>query len=168
MSFFSEMSRSVGDPHNWKNKPNSSSVENQDESPQETQGFFDAALNYAKQFVDRRNNSSPSGIGPVDWGNSHYSNINSGGTYGVNTYWNGEQDVQTGKAWYQPTLPSTSIDPSAPGTPMADGQFGALEDPSIRDARMKNDAAWMAENMPHLYGGAAGAVGGMGAVVGGI
>ena len=33
---------------------------------------------------------------------------------------------------------------------------------------MKNDAAWMAENMPHLYGGAAGAVGGMGAVVGGI
>ena len=168
MSFFSEMSRSVGDPHNWKNKPNSSSVENQDESPQETQGFFDAALNYAKQFVDRRNNSSPSGIGPVDWGNSHYSNINSGGTYGVNTYWNGEQDVQTGKAWYQPTLPSTSIDPSAPGTPTADGQFGALEDPSIRDARMKNDAAWMAENMPHLYGGAAGAVGGMGAVVGGI
>ena len=87
MSFFSEMSRSVGDPHNWKNKPNSSSVENQDESPQETQGFFDAALNYAKQFVDRRNNSSPSGIGPVDWSNSHYSNINSGSTYGVNTYW---------------------------------------------------------------------------------
>lgn len=168
MSFFSEMSRSVGDPHNWKNKPNISSVENQDGITQGIQGFFDVALNYAKKFVDRRNNSLPSGVGPVDWSNSNYGNINSGGTYGVNTYWNGEKDVQTGNAWYRPSLSTTSIDPSSPGTPTADGAFGALEDPVVRSERMKNDAEWMVENMPHLYGGAAGAVGGMGAVVGGI
>ena len=152
-------------------------IQRQEAEPQEASGLFDTllqapgtvwqAIKHGIENYDLsgHNNQGP---GPVDWSNSSYGNVNSGGAYGVNTYWNGEQDVQTGKAWYQPTLPSTSIDPSAPGTPTADGQFGALEDPSIRDARMKNDAAWMAENMPHLYGGAAGAVGGMGAVVGGI
>lgn len=137
MSFFSEMSRSVGDPQNWKNKQNDAPTENKGESNQASQGLFDTVLNYA--FKPTPVVSALSNLGRT------ISN-------------------------YLPdsTLPTTSIDPSSPGTPTADGQFGALEDPSIRDARMKNDAAWMAENMPHLYGGAAGAVGGMGAVVGGI
>lgn len=137
MSFFSEMSRSVGDPQNWKNKQNDAPTGNKGESNQASQGLFDTVLNYA--FKPTPVVSALSNLGRT------ISN-------------------------YLPdsTLPTTSIDPSSPGTPTADGQFGALEDPSIRDARMKNDAAWMAENMPHLYGGAAGAVGGMGAVVGGI
>ena len=137
MSFFSEMSRSVGDPQNWKNKQNDAPTGTKMESNQASQGLFDTVLSYA--FKPTPIVSALSNLGRT------ISN-------------------------YLPdsTLPTTSIDPSSPGTPTADGQFGALEDPSIRDARMKNDAAWMTENMPHLYGGAAGAVGGMGAVVGGI
>ena len=111
------------------------------------------------------NNQGP---GPVDWGNSRYVPANQGGVYDVNSYWDGEKYVKTGDAWYKPTLPATSIDPSSPGTPTADGQFGALEDPSVRAARMQNDADWVASTMPHLYSFGHGAMTGMGAVVGGM
>ena len=47
MSFFSEMSRSVGDPQNWKNKQNDAPTENKGESNQASQGLFDTVLNYA-------------------------------------------------------------------------------------------------------------------------
>ena len=140
---------------------------------EEKPGLFDRIIERASQPAQP--------VGTVDWGNSSYVPANKGGAYDLNGYYNGVEyvnnhntdsglsgAVQTILENYKPTLPATSIDPSSPGTPTADGQFGALEDPAIRDARMKNNAAWMAENMPHLYGGAAGAIGGMGAVVGGI
>ncbi|WP_444321550.1 transglycosylase SLT domain-containing protein, partial [Megasphaera sp.] len=55
-----------------------------------------------------------------------------------------------------------------PGTPVASGQFGDIEDESVRDERMKESADYMAANWPRLYGTVVAADEGLANVVGGI
>lgn len=71
-----------------------------------------------------------------------------------------------------PNYPPRPLDDSMysdiPGTPVASGQFGELEDESVRDERMKDSADYMAANWPRLYGGVVAADEGLANVVGGI
>ena len=69
---------------------------------------------------------------------------------------------------YTPRPLDDSVYSDIPGTPVASGQFGELEDESVRDERMKDSADYMAANWPRLYGGAVGAAEGLANVVGGI
>lgn len=69
---------------------------------------------------------------------------------------------------YTPRPLDDSVYSDIPGTPVASGQFGELEDESVRDERMKDSADYMAANWPRLYGGAVGAAEGFANVVGGI
>ena len=69
---------------------------------------------------------------------------------------------------YTPRPLDDSVYSDIPGTPIASGQFGELEDESVRDERMKDSADYMATNWPRLYGGAVAADEGLANVVGGI
>ena len=69
---------------------------------------------------------------------------------------------------YTPRPLDDSVYSDIPGTPVASGQFGELEDENVRDERMKDSADYMAANWPRLYGGAVGAAEGFANVVGGI
>lgn len=69
---------------------------------------------------------------------------------------------------YTPRPLDDSVYSDIPGTPVASGRFGELEDESVRDERMKDSADYMAANWPRLYGGAVGAAEGFANVVGGI
>ena len=69
---------------------------------------------------------------------------------------------------YTPRPLDDSVYSDIPGTPVASGQFGELEDESVRDERMKNSADYMAANWPRLYGGFVAADEGLANVVGGI
>lgn len=69
---------------------------------------------------------------------------------------------------YTPRPLDDSVYSDIPSTPVASGQFGELEDESVRDERMKDSADYMAANWPRLYGGAVGAAEGFANVVGGI
>ncbi|WP_292299867.1 LPD38 domain-containing protein [Megasphaera sp.] len=69
---------------------------------------------------------------------------------------------------YTPRPLDDSVYSDIPGTPVASGQFGELEDESVRDERMKDSADYMAANWPRLYGGAVAADEGLANVVGGI
>lgn len=69
---------------------------------------------------------------------------------------------------YTPRPLDDSVYSDIPGTPVASGQFGELEDESVRNERMKDSADYMAANWPRLYGGAVGAAEGFANVVGGI
>lgn len=69
---------------------------------------------------------------------------------------------------YTPRPLDDSVYSDIPGTPVASGQFGELEDESVRDERMKDSADYMVANWPRLYGGAVGAAEGFANVVGGI
>lgn len=69
---------------------------------------------------------------------------------------------------YTPRPLDDSVYSDIPGTPVASGQFGELEDESVRDERMRDSADYMAANWPRLYGGAVGAAEGFANVVGGI
>lgn len=69
---------------------------------------------------------------------------------------------------YTPRPLDDSVYSDIPGTPVASGQFGELEDKSVRDERMKDSADYMAANWPRLYGGFVAADEGLANVVGGI
>lgn len=69
---------------------------------------------------------------------------------------------------YTPHPLDDSVYSDIPGTPVASGQFGELEDESVRDERMKDSADYMAANWPRLYGGVVAADEGLANVVGGI
>lgn len=69
---------------------------------------------------------------------------------------------------YTPRPLDDSVYSDIPGTPVASGQFGDIEDESIRDERMKDSADYMAANWPRLYGGVVAADEGLANVVGGI
>lgn len=69
---------------------------------------------------------------------------------------------------YTPRHLDDSVYSDIPGTPVASGQFGELEDESVRDERMKDSADYMAANWPRLYGGVVAADEGLANVVGGI
>lgn len=69
---------------------------------------------------------------------------------------------------YTPRPLDDSVYSDIPGTPVASGQFGELEDESVRDKRMKDSADYMAANWPRLYGGVVAADEGLANVVGGI
>lgn len=69
---------------------------------------------------------------------------------------------------YTPRSLDDSVYSDIPGTPVASGQFGELEDESVRDERMKDSADYMAANWPRLYGGVVAADEGLANVVGGI
>nr|DAX05844.1 MAG TPA: Chromatin remodeling complex ATPase like protein [Caudoviricetes sp.] len=69
---------------------------------------------------------------------------------------------------YTPRPLGDSVYSDIPGTPVASGQFGELEDESVRDERMKDSADYMAANWPRLYGGFVAADEGLANVVGGI
>ena len=69
---------------------------------------------------------------------------------------------------YTPRPLDDSVYSDIPGTPVAGGQFGELEDESVRDERMKDSADYMAANWPRLYGGVVAADEGLANVVGGI
>ncbi|MFV0616911.1 LPD38 domain-containing protein [Megasphaera sp. WILCCON 0056] len=68
---------------------------------------------------------------------------------------------------YTPRPLDDSVYSDIPGTPTS-GDFGALEDESVRDERMKDSADYMAANWPRLYGGVVAADEGLANVVGGI
>lgn len=68
---------------------------------------------------------------------------------------------------YTPRPLDDSVYSDIPGTPVASGQFGELEDESVRDERMKDSADYMAANWPRLYGGVVAADEGLANVVGG-
>lgn len=69
---------------------------------------------------------------------------------------------------YTPRPLDDSVYSDIPGTPVASGQFGELEDESVRDERMKDSADYMAANWPRLYGGVVATDEGFANVVGGI
>lgn len=69
---------------------------------------------------------------------------------------------------YTPRPLDDSVYSDTPGTPVAGGQFGELEDESVRDERMKDSADYMAANWPRLYGTVVAADEGLANVVGGI
>lgn len=69
---------------------------------------------------------------------------------------------------YTPRPLDDSVYSDIPGTPVASGQFGELEDEGVRDERMKDSADYMAANWPRLYGGVVAADEGLANVVGGI
>lgn len=69
---------------------------------------------------------------------------------------------------YTPRPLDDGVYSDIPGTPVASGQFGELEDESVRDERMKDSADYMAANWPRLYGGVVAADEGLANVVGGI
>lgn len=69
---------------------------------------------------------------------------------------------------YTPRPLDDSVYSDIPSTPVASGQFGELEDESVRDERMKDSADYMAANWPRLYGGVVAADEGLANVVGGI
>lgn len=69
---------------------------------------------------------------------------------------------------YTPRPLDDSVYSDIPGTPVASGQFGELEDESVRDERMKDSADYMAANWPRLHGGVVAADEGLANVVGGI
>lgn len=69
---------------------------------------------------------------------------------------------------YTPRPLDDSVYSDIPGTPVASGQFGELEDESVRDERMKDSADYMVANWPRLYGGVVAADEGLANVVGGI
>lgn len=69
---------------------------------------------------------------------------------------------------YTPRPLDDSVYSDIPGTPVASGQFGELEDESVRDERMKDSADYMTANWPRLYGGVVAADEGLANVVGGI
>lgn len=69
---------------------------------------------------------------------------------------------------YTPRSLDDSVYSDIPGTPVASGQFGELEDESVRDERMKDSTEYMAANWPRLYGGVVAADEGLANVVGGI
>ena len=69
---------------------------------------------------------------------------------------------------YTPRPLDDSVYSDIPGTPVASGQFGELEDEIVRDERMKDSADYMAANWPRLYGGVVAADEGLANVVGGI
>lgn len=69
---------------------------------------------------------------------------------------------------YTPRPLDDSVYSDIPGTPVASGQFGELEDESVRDERMKESADYMAANWPRLYGTVVAADEGLANVVGGI
>ena len=69
---------------------------------------------------------------------------------------------------YTPRPLDDSVYSDIPGAPVASGQFGELEDESVRDERMKDSADYMAANWPRLYGGVVAADEGLANVVGGI
>ena len=69
---------------------------------------------------------------------------------------------------YTPRPLDDSVYSDIPGTPVAGGQFGDIEDESVRDERMKESADYMAANWPRLYGAVVAADEGLANVVGGI
>lgn len=69
---------------------------------------------------------------------------------------------------YTPRPLDDSVYSDIPGTPVAGGQFGDIEDESVRDERMKESADYMAANWPRLYGTVVAADEGLANVVGGI
>lgn len=69
---------------------------------------------------------------------------------------------------WQPRPLDDSVYSDTPGTPTADGQFGALEDENERQKRMNEAAQWAADNMPRSYSAMLGAVSGAANVAGGI
>lgn len=69
---------------------------------------------------------------------------------------------------YTPRPLDDSVYSDIPGTPVTSGQFGELEDESVRDERMKDSADYMVANWPRLYGGVVVADEGLANVVGGI
>lgn len=69
---------------------------------------------------------------------------------------------------YTPRPLDNSVYSDIPGTPVTSGQFGELEDESVRDERMKDSADYMVANWPRLYGGVVAADEGLANVVGGI
>lgn len=69
---------------------------------------------------------------------------------------------------YTPRPLDDSVYSDIPGTPVASGQFGELEDESVRNERMKDSADYMAANWSRLYGGVVAADEGLANVVGGI
>lgn len=69
---------------------------------------------------------------------------------------------------YTPRPLDDSVYSDIPGTPVASGQFGDVEDESVRDERMKESADYMAANWPRLYGTVVAADEGLANVVGGI
>lgn len=69
---------------------------------------------------------------------------------------------------YTPRPLDDSVYSDIPGTPVASGQFGDIEDESVRDERMKESGDYMAANWPRLYGTVVAADEGLANVVGGI
>ncbi len=69
---------------------------------------------------------------------------------------------------YTPRPLDDSVYSDIPGTPVTSGQFGELEDESVRDERMKDSADYMVANWPRLYGGVVATDEGLANVVGGI
>lgn len=69
---------------------------------------------------------------------------------------------------WQPRPLDDSVYTDIPGTPTADGKFGALEDESVRQKRMDEAAQYMADNYPRAYSAMLGAVSGAANVTGGI
>lgn len=72
------------------------------QSPKEDKGVWDTIKDVAGEYVNAVSEGRPMWNGknstaPVDWNNTSYARDNrQGGNYGVDRYWDGEKNVQTG------------------------------------------------------------------------
>ena len=170
----------------------------QEEEQQESSSgsFFDGAKKWLGEYIDAVSEGRPmwkseATIKPVDWGTAG-GNGSMPTTFSISTYENMQNPETTlgdvGNAIadriseitpdalkpqviapnWQPRPLNDSVYSDTPGTPTADGQFGALEDENEREKRMNEAAQWAADNMPRSYSAMLGAVSGAANVAGGI
>lgn len=158
--------------------------------------FFDGAKKWLGEYIDAVSEGRPmwkseATIKPVDWGTAG-GNGSMPTTFSNSTYQSMQNPDTTlsdvGNAVanrvaeitpdalkpqviapnWQPRPLDDSVYSDTPGTPTADGQFGALEDESVRQKRMDEAAQYMADNFPRAYSAMLGAVSGAANVTGGI
>ncbi len=158
--------------------------------------FFDGAKKWLGEYIDAVSEGRPmwkseATIKPVDWGTAG-GNGSMPTTFSNSTYQSMQNPDTTlsdvGNAVanrvaeitpdalkpqviapnWQPRPLDDSVYSDTPGTPTADGQFGALEDENERQKRMNEAAQWAADNIPRAYSAMLGAVSGAANVTGGI
>lgn len=77
-------------------------TEPQPPSPKEEKGVWDTIKDVTGEYVNAVSEGRPmwgskNSVAPVDWSNTSYARDNrQGGTYGIDNYWDGEKNVQTG------------------------------------------------------------------------
>lgn len=167
-----------------------------DSSSDSSGSFFDGAKKWLGEYIDAVSEGRPmwkseATIKPVDWGTAG-GNGSMPTTFSNSTYQSMQNPDTTlsdvGNAVanrvaeitpdalkpqviapnWQPRPLDDSVYSDTPGTPTADGQFGALEDENERQKRMNEAAQWAADNIPRAYSAMLGAVSGAANVAGGI